>query len=226
MVAMCETADCSTSTVYVGDDGSGSDVGAFSSIALRANDAPVISYIDSTNGRVMIRACTNPYCENMPSDGGIAEWAAGSGVPHHASSTSIVVGPSGNVLISYFKNESGSGTQITTGSLVIERCSSYTGSACSQVARDPNGITGMGNAMALLPDGSPVVAYFDQTNTELKLARCSNANCDSVTYTVLDSNGHVGGFQSSIAVAPDGRIGVAYFDQTNQALKIAVVPAS
>jgi len=84
--------------------------------------------------------------------------------------------------------------------------------------------------MALV-DGLPVIAYYDRSNQDLKLARCSNEACTASVLSVVDSVGVVGSGVNSIAVAPggadyDARIGITYYDETNQALKIAVLPAS
>lgn len=70
-------------------------------------------------------------------------------------------------------------------------------------------------------DGHPVVAFIDRTDLFkglLKVAKRTNG--DWKIETVDQSAG--GGWQTDVAWAPDGRIGVSYYDQESRTLKFAL----
>lgn len=71
-------------------------------------------------------------------------------------------------------------------------------------------------------DGLPVVAYYDSTNDNLKIAACTSPKCiGPVDIRTIDSAGDVGR-SPSIAVGANGNPVISYQDTTNGALKIAV----
>jgi hypothetical protein len=71
-------------------------------------------------------------------------------------------------------------------------------------------------------DGRPIISYYDNLNSDLKVIACGNAACDSSnnTITTIDSTGDVG-LYSSIAIGSDGFPVISYYDSTNGDLKIA-----
>ncbi len=86
-------------------------------------------------------------------------------------------------------------------------------------AGNPATDVGSFTSIAIGADGNPLIAYYDTTNTSLKVAHCDNAACTQATSTTLDSDGLVG--QSpSIAIGADGYALVAYYDTTNTNLKM------
>ncbi len=68
-----------------------------------------------------------------------------------------------------------------------------------------------------------VISYYDVTNGNLKVTRCTKNNCSGppyrTTYTV-DSSGFVGK-ASSLTIGTDGLPVISYYDQTNETLKVA-----
>jgi hypothetical protein len=78
-----------------------------------------------------------------------------------------------------------------------------------------------------LNGGNPVVSYFDDTNTSLKLATCT-ANCATSTptwvITTVDSTGFVG-IYSSLQLNGGNPV-VSYYDVTNADLKLATCTAN
>ena len=75
--------------------------------------------------------------------------------------------------------------------------------------------------LAIGTDGNPVIAYWDATNFDLKVVKCSNLRCTGVpTITTVDSGGNVGQ-GLAIAVGTDGNPIISYFDQTNTDIKVA-----
>jgi hypothetical protein len=75
------------------------------------------------------------------------------------------------------------------------------------------------SAIALGRDGFPIISYFDNTNSDLKIAKCLDVLCSSSTQTLVDTTGNVGAY-NSIAVPADGLPVVSYSDVTNHALKV------
>jgi hypothetical protein len=75
--------------------------------------------------------------------------------------------------------------------------------------------------LAIGADGNPVIAYWDSTNLDVKVAKCSNSRCTGVpTITTVDSAGNVGQ-EVAIAVGTDGNPILSYFDETNTDIKVA-----
>ena len=75
-----------------------------------------------------------------------------------------------------------------------------------------------GNSLAFSPEGNPYIAYYDATNSDLRLAYRS----EGVWYdSLIDAEGFVGEYVS-LAFSPlSGQPAMAYYDRTNAALKYA-----
>ena len=69
-------------------------------------------------------------------------------------------------------------------------------------------------------DGLPIISYYDDTNDDLKVAKCTTSSCSSSTITTVDSAGLVGKY-SSIAIGMNGIPIISYHDEDNTALKVA-----
>lgn len=68
-----------------------------------------------------------------------------------------------------------------------------------------------------------VISYYDATNGNLKVTRCTKINCSGPPYkttNTVDSSGFVGK-ASSLTIGTDGLPVISYFDQTNETLKVA-----
>ena len=94
------------------------------------------------------------------------------------------------------------------------------------------GTAGQYNSVALSPEtGKPYISYYDATHSELRLSYpvASSGNCgpnNSWSCEVVDTSGNVGQdnavdyyYNSSTGTR---KIGISYYDATNQALKVAV----
>ena len=55
---------------------------------------------------------------------------------------------------------------------------------------DPTPGAGAASAIAIGSDGLGLIAYYNQLDTSLRVAHCSNAACDSATLTTLDPQGN------------------------------------
>jgi hypothetical protein len=66
-----------------------------------------------------------------------------------------------------------------------------------------------------------VVAYYDMTNGDLKIAKCRNLACESSNITTVDTGpGAVVGVYPSITIGTDGLPVISYYDDTNKTLKV------
>ena len=75
--------------------------------------------------------------------------------------------------------------------------------------------------MAIGADGNPLIAEYDNTNSDVKVAKCSNMRCTGVTtVTTVDSVGSVG-VSVAIAVGTDGLPILSYYDYTHTSFKVA-----
>lgn len=83
------------------------------------------------------------------------------------------------------------------------------------------GGVGAGTSVVIGSDAFPVIAYYDQTNRDLKFAKCGNSSCTlGNTQATVDATGDVGS-QPSIALGTDNFPVISYWDETNGDLKVA-----
>ncbi len=84
------------------------------------------------------------------------------------------------------------------------------------------------SAVALLADNRPAIAYYDDTNRELRYAERSASGVWSDVLIDADGNGTSTdvGSEVDLAVLDDGRPAVAYFDRINRELRYAERSAS
>lgn len=86
---------------------------------------------------------------------------------------------------------------------------------------DSTGNVGTHSSIAVTSDDLPVIAYYDDTNDNLKVIKCGNTSCSSGnTTTTIDSTGDVGK-GTSIGIGGDGFPVISYWDTTNGSMKVA-----
>lgn len=86
---------------------------------------------------------------------------------------------------------------------------------------DSTGDVGLYSSITLGADNLPIIAYYDNTNGDLKVAKCVNAACSgSSVVSTVDSTGNVG-LSPSITLGADGLPVIAYFESTIRRLKVA-----
>ena len=183
-------------------------VGSYSSIALGADGLPVVSYYDNSNGDLKVVKCGNAAC----SDGNAITTVDSAGTVGWF--TSITRGADGLPVISYY--------DYSNGDLKVAKCGNAACSSGNTITTvDSADNVGTYNSIRLGADGLPVISYYDQTNFDLKVAKCGDTACSSGnTISIVDSAGTVGGF-TSITLGGDGLPAISYRDYTNAVLKVA-----
>ena len=92
---------------------------------------------------------------------------------------------------------------------------------------DPSNVIGWYTDVAVDQAGVPWVSYYDDTNDALKVAKfvgSGGGGCEGSsqwTCTVVDDPTNLVGAYNSIAIDASGSAWISYYDDTNDALKIA-----
>src|SRR3990167_47416 len=166
-VRKCTNATCSTATTT--DIATSNDDGGESAIAVGADGLPVIAHRDATNTEIVFVKCTNSSCTSSTST--TVDTSANSGVD-----LSLVIGTDGYPFMSY--QEAGS------SDLRVTKCGNPTctsGNATRTI--ESTNSTGTNSAVKILPNGLPVIAYFQITDADLAVIRCADTSCSSASGT-------------------------------------------
>lgn len=205
---LCDGTDDTTNIVA-----SAGDVGQHTSLAIGKNGNPVIAYYDVTNHDLKVARCNDKACAG--GDETISTVDSADDVGEFAS---LAIGADGNPVIAYYKRSS--------GDLKVAKCNDP---ACaggnekrSTVASE--GDVGQWASIGIGLDGRPAVAFYDATPAaqDLRIARCNDAACagGNERIATLDGAGSAGQY-ASLAIGVDGLPLVAYFDATNNKVKVA-----
>jgi hypothetical protein len=167
-----------------------------------------VSYVES-GGAVRYATCLSACT-------GAANWQIVTVDPDAVGEgTAITLDPGGRRHISYGSD----------GDLKYATCNiSCTNAANWETLKiDEQTTGGSSSAIAIGPDGSRHVSYYDASNSALRYARCA-ANCSNSAgwgHVLVDGASTSVGTYTSLAVGGDGKVHVSYFDQTNGDLKYA-----
>ncbi len=200
----CGNATCSTgNTIVTADTTSSYDT----SLALDASGFPVVSY--RISGVLKVLHCGNANCSTGNTSAS-ASTAGNIGVD-----TSLALDGAGFPVVSF--------AGVSSSTLYILHCDNAACSSdVSSFGVDTTGTVGEYTSLALDTNGFPVVSYYDNTNDDLKILHCNDANCagdESANMTSPDTTGLVG-LYTSLALDTSGFPVVSYYDQTNADLKI------
>jgi hypothetical protein len=217
-VVHCGNVACTAGNTFaqVGS-GLGGTVGR-TSIAIGGDGLPVISYYDHYDLKVV--HCGNVNC-SANNTNTTAPWYGSVG-----GDNAIAIGSDGLPMISFYDD--------TNGDLLVLHCGNASCSHNNMFGRVDEGIligdwsshwhsgkVGLGSAIAVGRDGSPVISYYDHTNGYLKVVHCGDVTCsDRNARTTVDYNDSVG-WHSAIAIGNDGLPVISYFDLVNRTLKVA-----
>jgi len=207
LVAHCGNTSCSSGNTMTYQAAIGGDKGSYSSIAIGNDGFPIVSWYDGVGQDLQVSHCTNTACTGSPT---ITTIDNTNNVGLH---TSIAIA-SDTPIISYYDVTNGN---LKTAKCLIADCS--TGATLTTL--DSTNDVGQYSSIKIGSDTVPIISYFDNTNGDLKVARCSNTACTGTSaITTIDSTGIVGA-RSSMAIGSDTFPVISYYDQTNGDLKVA-----
>jgi hypothetical protein len=211
-VTHCGNADCTSGNTSTIVDGTGSDVGSHTSLAIGLDGLPLISYYDLGGGNLKVAHCGNVTC----SSGNTITKVDSAGTV--GAFTSLILGADLLPFISYF--------DLTNFDLKVAHC----GNALCSSGNTLTTIDGVGNvgqwtSATVGPEGYPLISYYDASDTALRLARCGNALCSSGN--VITTPAYLGdvGRHTSIAMGADGRAVVSHYDTTSADLRFVRAPS-
>ncbi|MBI3163926.1 MAG: sortase [Chloroflexi bacterium] len=131
--------------------------------------------------------------------------------------TSLVLNASGFPVISYYDDNDRDLKVAVCGD---ETCSA--GNITTTVDGTGGVDVGQYSSIKLNASGFPVISYWDETNTDLKVVVCGNASCSAGnTITTVDSAGDVGEY-TSLELNASGFPVISYYDSTNTDPKVAI----
>ena len=184
------------------------DVGKFCSIAIGIDGFPVISYYNEDAGNLRVAKCADHQCDSASINEPDASDNAGQ-------YTSIAINPEGKPVVSYY--------DVHNGYLRFLVCSN---AACSSIDSmvnvDTSGDVGQYSSVAIGTDGFPVIAYRDQTNRMLKVAKCNDDMCGAGTLTVttVDNSAMNVGNYTSLTIGTDGLPIISYLQYDGNKLRV------
>mgnify|MGYP001320518367 CR=1 FL=1 len=183
-------------------------VGFYTSITIGADGLPVISHYDNSNSGLKVTKCGNAACSAGNTHTSVDTTA------NVGQYTSIAIGPDGLPVISYY--------DVTSLDLKVAKCGNAACSAGNTLTPvDTAGNVGRFTSIAIGADGLPVISYLDDSNGDLKVAKCGNAACSAGnTFTNVDPDVLVG-YYTSITIGTDGLPVIAYADINFSDLKVA-----
>lgn len=214
-IAFCKDSDCSGLPDYVNPDGISGNKGEWTSMQVRANFRPYISYYHRGSRALRVAPCINSDCKTT------SDWlpkASGSGGSTMVGKYSSIVlnGANPYQYVSYYDE--------TNNKLLYTYCSS---SSCinliTPVELDTSVV--LTGRVSMKRNGVQIVTAY-AANGVVKVATCPNLQCSSGIqhYNVSDLN--AGYADGSVSMQLNGDLNpvISYYDSVGEALKIAIVP--
>ena len=208
----CYDPSCVLANTNVVDAGAGEFVGQFTSLQLDSFDTPVISYYNATTGVLKLAHCQDLDCADPASINTVDDTS------DMGQYSSLALAQDGNPVISYY--------DAINGNLVLARCDDpdCAGGNDQGTSVDTNeGDIGQYSSLALdVFDDTPVIAYYNFDDADLKLVHCDTLGCTGPqSTTVVDGATGEVGISLSMALDVSGNPVISYYDTGNFALNVA-----
>jgi hypothetical protein len=204
-VTHCGNVNCTAGNTTTG---LGLNAGNLVAIAVGADGMPIVAYeyYDFTNYRpLLVIHCGNQTCTSGNTLAMVDSVDTG-GLEMH-----IAVGSDGLPVISY--------VDFANGYLKVAHCGSancMSGNVLTAV--DAGGSIGWYTSIAIGSDGLPMVSYNVNSNGDVKVAHCGNAECTGGnTYSVIQTYAA----DASIAIGADGLPVMSYYTGQPGELRVA-----
>jgi hypothetical protein len=200
-VAHCVDEACSIpATITTLDNTASSNVGQYSSIAVAADNLPIVSYYaqSGANGLLKVAHCKDIACTTTPVISIVDSTSSDVGLY-----TSIAMSSNGVANISYY--------DATNGDLKLAVCSNFDCSVSYLNILDSTNDVGQYSSLVIGNDGLAIVSYYDATNHYLKTAHCEDSTCLTVTTHTLISTGNIG-LYTSVTIGADGMPVISFYN--------------
>jgi hypothetical protein len=202
----CGNATCGAPTTRPLDSGPTNVVGIFASVALNSSGNPVIAYYTEPIDILKLIICNNPTCASYSHHVVDSDAITGQFV-------SLALDAAGFPVMSYY--------DYSDSDLRVVHCGNATCSAGNTYKMLDGTFADVGKYTSLRLDasGNPVISYYNETNKDLRVARCSDPVCTSVSIASPDFAGDVGEY-TSLALDAAGNPVVSYYSASATALKV------
>ena len=213
-LAACADAACTSVSIVTVDDDPLAIIGEHVDVAIGVDGLPVLAYAVMPGGSLRVAKCLDATCANRTTHD--------LDQPSVGQFASIAIGADGNPVTSYYDFHQ-------QGALKVAKC---TDAACAQPAivsllDDRGRQAGVFNAIAIRPDGNPVISYrrcfADAVDCVLAVAECRTPDCAGAVdlLTVDHRHDEIVGDSSDIAIGSDGAAVISYYDETTSSVHFA-----
>ena len=198
LVYDCADSGCSSGvarTIY-GTSDTSQNAGSYSSIAIRSNGSPLITY---RTGNSLVFSSCNAGCtfhdEVFPDSGGLY--------------SAIAIRTGDKPVIVHYDD----------GNQMLKLIDCDFASCILRNYKDLVATEVQGLSLALDAEERPLISYYDRVDQDLKLYRCLDTDCTEGTVRTLRSGGDVGK-ANSIAIRPGNLPIISYSDSGNDDLRV------
>ena len=180
--------------------------GYANSVSIGVDGMPFIFHYKQDTQDLIFTKCSDVLCASS------SNRVIGSG-GDRGSMLSATLGATGNPVVAMY--------EAMSGDLFWVYCLDTTCSSSTLIEIDSStDDVGQYPSLNISSTDYAVISYYDFTNGNLKVTRCTKANCANRTTNTVDSSGFVGK-ATSLTIGTDGLPVMSYFDQTNETLKVA-----
>ena len=213
-VAACGDVACTSVSIVTVDDDPLAIIGEHVDVAIGADGLPVMAYAVMPGGSLRVAKCADATCASRTTHD--------LDQPSVGQFASIAIGADGNPVVSYYDFHQ-------NGALKVAKC---TDAACAQPAivsllDDRGRQVGVFNAIAIRPDGNPVISYrrcfFDAVDCVLAVAECRTPDCAGPVdlLTIDHRDDEIVGDNTDIRIGADGAAVISYYDETTSSVHFA-----